>query len=66
MIELNVPERRLELLVEPDEIARRLAALPPPPAPYRRGYGWMFAQHILQADKGCDFDFLRAEALSGK
>ena len=63
VIELNVPERRLDLLVEPVEIARRLAAEARPPAPYRRGYGWLFAQHILQADKGCDFDFLRAEAL---
>ena len=63
MIELNVPERRLDLLVKPDEIARRLAAQARPPAPYRRGYGWLFAQHIQQADKGCDFDFLRAEAL---
>ena len=63
MIELNVPERRLDLLVEPDEIARRLAAQARPPAPYRRGYGWLFAQHIQQADKGCDFDFLRAEVL---
>ena len=63
VIELNVPERRLDLLVEPAEMARRLAAAPRPPAPYRRGYGWLFTQHILQADKGCDFDFLRAEAL---
>ena len=63
MIELNVPERRLDLLVESDEIARRLAAQARPPAHYRRGYGWLFAQHILQADKGCDFDFLRAESL---
>ena len=66
MIQLNVPERRLDLLVEPDEIARRLAVQAQPPAPYRRGYGWLFAQHIQQADKGCDFDFLRAEALNGK
>ena len=63
VIELNVPERRLDLLVEPDEVARRLAAQARPPAPYRRGYGWLFAQHIQQADKGCDFDFLRAEVL---
>ncbi len=63
VIELNVPERRLDLLVEPHEIARRLAAAARPPAPYRRGYGWLFAQHVLQADKGCDFDFLRAEVL---
>ena len=66
LIELNVPERRLDLLVEPPEIARRLAAQPPPAAHYRRGYGWLFAQHILQANQGCDFDFLRAEALNGK
>ena len=66
LIELNVPERRLDLLVEPHEIARRLAAQPPPPTHYRRGYGWLFAQHILQANQGCDFDFLRAEALNGK
>ena len=63
MIELNVSERRLDLLVESGEIARRLAAQAQPPAPYRRGYGWLFAQHIQQADKGCDFDFLRAEVL---
>ena len=66
VIELNVPERRLDLLVEPAEIARRLAAQARPPAPYRRGYGWLFAQHIQQADKGCDFDFLRAEVLQAK
>ena len=66
MIELNVPERRLDLLVEPDEIARRLATQARPPAPYRRGYGWLFAQHIQQADKGCDFDFLRAEVLQAE
>ena len=63
VIELNVPGRRLDLMVEPNEIARRLAAQARPPAPYRRGYGWLFAQHIQQADKGCDFDFLRAEVL---
>ena len=37
MIELNVPERRLDLLVEPDEIARRLAAQARPPAPVPAG-----------------------------
>ncbi|MCZ6872242.1 MAG: dihydroxy-acid dehydratase [bacterium] len=63
MIELDVPNRRLDLLVEPDEVARRLAANAPSAPHYRRGYGWLFAQHILQADQGCDFDFLRAENL---
>jgi hypothetical protein len=28
------------------------------PARYERGYGWMFSRHILQANEGCDFDFL--------
>jgi dihydroxy-acid dehydratase len=60
-IALDVPNRRLDLLVEPAEIARRLANVPAPTPHYRRGYGWLFGQHILQADKGCDFDFLPAE-----
>ena len=30
---------------------------------YDRGYGWLFERHILQADQGCDFDFLRAEGV---
>jgi dihydroxy-acid dehydratase len=64
MIELDVPNRRLNLLVPPETIAQRLAARPATTMHYRRGYGWLFAQHILQADKGCDFDFLRAETLT--
>jgi len=63
LIELDVPNRRLDLLVEPAEVARRLAATPRPTPHYQRGYGWLFSQHILQADKGCDFDFLRAQHL---
>jgi hypothetical protein len=38
--------------------------MPQPRSHYRRGYGWLFTQHILQADKGCDFDFLRAVSLN--
>jgi L-arabonate dehydrase len=63
LIALDVPNRRLDLLVEPHELARRLASRPQPTLHHCRGYGWLFAQHILQADKGCDFDFLRAEPL---
>jgi dihydroxyacid dehydratase/phosphogluconate dehydratase len=59
-----VPNRRLDLLVEPPEVAQRLVSAAPPAPHYRRGYGWLFAQHILQADKGCDFDFLRSERLA--
>lgn len=63
LIVLDVPNRRLDLLVAPDEIARRLAANAQAVSHYRRGYGWLFTQHILQADQGCDFDFLRADTL---
>ena len=58
-IELNVPERRLELLIPEAELKARLAAWQPPEPHYRRGYGKLFLDHILQADEGCDFDFLR-------
>jgi dihydroxy-acid dehydratase len=60
-IRLDVPNRRLDLLVDPGEVARRLAAAPRP-SPPGRGYGWLHARHVLQADAGCDFDFLRRAA----
>jgi dihydroxy-acid dehydratase len=39
-------------------LAARRAAWQAPPPHYERGYGWMFSRHIMQADTGCDFDFL--------
>ena len=57
-ISVDVPARRIHLEVSEDELARRRAAWAPPPPRYERGYGWMFGRHILQADQGCDFDFL--------
>jgi dihydroxy-acid dehydratase len=57
-IVVDVPARRIHLEVSDDELARRRAAWTPPPRRYERGYGWLFSQHILQADQGCDFDFL--------
>lgn len=63
MIELDVPNRRLDLMVEDREVQRRLQEIPQRKPHFRRGYGWMFSQHIMQADKGCDFDFLRSESL---
>jgi dihydroxy-acid dehydratase len=62
-IELDVPNRRIELRVPPDELARRHAAWQPAPLPesLRRGYRWLHATHVLQADQGCDFDFCRAD-----
>ena len=63
MIELDVPNRRLDLMVEDREVQRRLSEGGNGRQPPARGYGRLFAQHVLQADKGCDFDFLRAEKL---
>jgi dihydroxy-acid dehydratase len=57
-IELDVPGRRLTLKVSDEELARRKAAWTPPPPRYGRGFGRLFAEHITQANEGCDFDFL--------
>jgi dihydroxy-acid dehydratase len=62
VIELDIPARRLTLQVDDEELARRRAAWRQPPTPYARGYGAMFAQHITQADQGCDFDYLERGA----
>ena len=58
-IELDVNEGRIELLVADAEMKKRLADWRPREPRYRRGYGKMFLDHILQAHEGCDFDFLR-------
>jgi dihydroxy-acid dehydratase len=55
---LDVPNRRLELEVPAEEIEARLAAFEPPAPKYARGYGAMYLDHVMQADQGCDFDFL--------
>jgi dihydroxy-acid dehydratase len=57
---LDVPARRLDMLVDEAELARRRAAWTAPKRRYARGYGALFQQHITQADRGCDFDFLEA------
>jgi dihydroxy-acid dehydratase len=58
LIALDVPARTLDLLVDPDELARRRAAWTAPAPRFERGYGALYAEHITQADQGCDFDFL--------
>ena len=58
MISVDVPARRIHLEVDDAELARRRAAWTRPPPRFQRGWGWMFSQHILQADQGCDFDYL--------
>lgn len=57
-ITVDVPARRIHLEVSDSELATRRAAWTPPPARYEHGYGWLFGRHILQANEGCDFDFL--------
>jgi dihydroxyacid dehydratase/phosphogluconate dehydratase len=57
MIELDVATRRLHLDVDDAELARRASRWKPRPAP-GGGYEKLFVEHVMQADKGCDFDFL--------
>ena len=60
LIALDGPGRSLNLLVDDAELARRRSVLPPPPAPPNsaRGYVKLYVDTVLQADKGCDLDFL--------
>ena len=58
LIELDVPARKLALLVSDEELARRKAAWVAPAAHYQRGFGALYLKHVTQADQGCDFDFL--------
>lgn len=62
-IRLSVRERRIDLLVDEAELARRRAALPPAAPGATRGYAKLYHDHVLQADGGCDFDFLRGPAV---
>lgn len=58
-IVLDAPEGRLDLEVEPAELDRRRQRLRPFQPAYRRGYGALFLDHVLQAPEGADFGFLR-------
>jgi dihydroxy-acid dehydratase len=59
-IVLDVDEQLLDLDLPAAETERRLAELGPAEPKYRRGYGALYLEHVLQANEGCDFDFLRA------
>jgi dihydroxy-acid dehydratase len=61
LVELDVPSRRLDLLVPEEELDRRRVAWRPPAPAFRRGYGRLFLDHVLQAPQGCDFAFLLAD-----
>ena len=62
IIALDVPGRKLTLKVGEDELTKRRAVWKPKARKYERGYDRIFSQHVSQADKGCDFDFLEGTA----
>jgi dihydroxyacid dehydratase/phosphogluconate dehydratase len=57
IVELDVAGRRLELMVSDEELALRRAEWIPPQSP-RGGYESLYVERVMQADAGCDFDFL--------
>lgn len=61
LVELDIPARSLNMLVDDAELALRRAAWVAPQPKYERGYGHVFSKHVEQADKGCDFDFLKTD-----
>ena len=58
LITVDVSKRSIHLHLERSGIAERLKTWTPPPRDYPRGYNRLFAQHVQQANDGCDFDFL--------
>ena len=62
LIELDVAARKLSLRVSEEEMGQRRAGWKRPDFPYKRGWTALYAEHVTQADKGCDFDFLEGTA----
>lgn len=60
-IELDVPNRRINLNITQEELNTRLRAFIKPKPHYERGYGKLFLEHVTQANHGCDFDFLQSQ-----
>jgi dihydroxy-acid dehydratase len=58
LIELDVGQRKLQLHVSDDELARRRARWKPPGKPVARGYVKLYVDHVNQANEGADLDFL--------
>jgi dihydroxyacid dehydratase/phosphogluconate dehydratase len=60
VITLDGPTRALNIAISDEEMAERLKAwrADRPPPTYTRGYAKLYVDHVLQADKGCDLDFL--------
>jgi len=62
LIELDVEKKVLNLKISSEEMQKRKGAWKPGARKFERGYGAIFAQHVKQADEGCDFDFLEGTA----
>jgi dihydroxy-acid dehydratase len=58
-IRLSVRERKIDLLISEDELGKRRGVWKPPVTAPTRGYAKLYMDHVLQAEHGCDFDFLR-------
>ena len=56
---MSVKERRLDVLLSEPDLERRRLEVPPRPALPARGYARLYAESVLGAELGCDFDFLR-------
>ena len=60
-IRLSVARRSIDVVVDEAELGRRRAAWRAPTTPPGRGYAKLYMQSVLQAEHGCDFDFLRQQ-----
>ena len=61
IIEVDIPNRKLDVNISISEMKKRREEWVAPKPRFERGYGYMYSKHIEQADKGCDFDFLRTD-----
>ena len=61
IIEVDIPNRKLDVDISDDEIKKRRSDWVAPEPRFERGYGYIYSKHVEQADKGCDFDFLRTD-----
>ena len=61
IIEVDIPNRKLDVDVSESEMKKRRKEWVEPEPRFKRGYGYIYSKHIEQADKGCDFDFLRTD-----
>jgi dihydroxyacid dehydratase/phosphogluconate dehydratase len=59
LIFIDIPSGKLDLLIGEAERDKRIRAWRPPTSQHMRGWPALYQKHVLQADEGCDLDFLR-------